>query len=139
MVNDIIETFDLTKIYELKGGNKKKIYALNEVNISVKEGETFGLLGPNGAGKTTMLQILTTLKQPTSGYAIIDGHNILKKPKVAKSQVALMLESKMLYYRITAYDNLKFFCKIYKVPNYKDKIKNMVNFLNFGILIGHRI
>ncbi len=121
MVRNIIETFDLSKNYKLKG-SKKEILALNKINISIKEGEIFGLLGPNGAGKTTMVQILTTLLQPTSGYAIVDGYNILKKPKYVKSRVGLMLESDMLYYRITGYDNLKFFAKIYNIPNYKQKI-----------------
>jgi len=124
MTKKIIETFDLTKIYQLKG-RKKEIKALDNVNISINEGEIFGLLGPNGAGKTTIIQILTTLLQPTSGYALIDGYNILKKPKQAKSKVSLMLESDMLYYRITAYDNLKFSCKIYNVSNYDQKIKDM--------------
>ena len=90
-----------------------------------------GLLGPNGAGKTTLIQILTTLLQPTSGHAIIDGYNILKKPKQIKAKVGLMLESEMLYYRITAYDNLKFFCKLYRIPNYKDKIYDIIE--NFGL------
>jgi len=130
MVNNIIETFDLTKIYPLKGG-KGEIKALDKINLTVKEGEIFGLLGPNGAGKTTLLYILTTLIQPTSGYAIIDGYNILKKPKYAKSKVALMLEGKMLYRRITGYDNLKFFCNIYNVPNYKEKIYHMAK--EFGL------
>ena len=123
MVYNIIETFDLTKIYHLKGKNFLK--ALDNINISIKEGEIFGLLGPNGAGKTTAIQIFTTLKQPTSGYAIIDGYDIIKKPKKAKEKVALMLEASMLYLRITAYDNLKFFCKIYKVPNFEEKIKRI--------------
>ena len=64
MQEPIIQTFDLTKIYQLKGG--KKITALNKVNMSIDKGEIFGLLGPNGAGKTTMIQILTTLLTPTS-------------------------------------------------------------------------
>ncbi len=130
MVRNIIETFDLSKKYKLKG-RKKEIIALNKVNISIKEGEIFGLLGPNGAGKTTMVQILTTLLQPTSGYAIIDGYNILKKPRQVKNRVGLMLESDMLYYRITAYDNLKFFSKIYDVSNYDKKIHNLAK--EFGI------
>ncbi len=125
MDKNIIETFDLSKIYKLKQ-RKREIVALNDVNLSIKEGEIFGLLGPNGAGKTTLIQILTTIKQPTSGYALIDGYNILKKPKKAKSKVALMLEDKMLYYRITAYDNLKFFCKIYNIPNYQKKINEII-------------
>ena len=130
ILNSIIETFDLTKIYPLKG-SKEGVTALNNVNISIKEGEIFGLLGPNGAGKTTLIQILTTIQSPTSGYALIDGYNILKSPNKAKSKIALMLEKKMLYFRITGYDNLKFFCKIYKVPNYKEKINSMAE--EFGL------
>ena len=121
MLNNIIETFDLSKIYTLKGKNQK-ILALNNVNLKIKKGEIFGLLGPNGAGKTTIINILTTLIQPTSGYAIVNGYNILKKPIYVKNGIALMLESDMLYYRLTGYDNLKFFCKIYKIQNYQEKI-----------------
>lgn len=127
--SNIVETFDLTKIYKLKG--KGEIKALDNINISIKEGEIFGLLGPNGAGKTTLIQILTTAIQPTSGYATIDGFNVLKEPLKAKSRIALMLGSEMIYYRITGYDNLKFFCKIYKVRNYKEKIYNIAE--KFGL------
>ena len=130
MTDKIIETFGLSKIYNLKGKNTH-VNALDNVNISIKKGEIFGFLGPNGAGKTTFIQILTTLLQPTSGYAIIDGYHLLKNAKKVKSKVALMLESDMLYYRLTAYNNLKFFCKLYKVSNYQQKIIKMVKI--FGI------
>ena len=128
MTDNIIETFDLSKIYYLKRKDKY-VNALDDVNISIKRGEIFGLLGPNGAGKTTLIQILTTLLRPTSGYAIIDGYHLLKNTKKVKSKVALMLESDMLYYRLTAYDNLKFFCKMYEVHNYQQKINDMVKLL----------
>ena len=124
MNDTIIETFNLSKVYHLKG-KQRSIKALDNVNLDIKRGEIFGLLGPNGAGKTTLIQILTTLLQPTSGYAIIDGHHLLKNPESVRSKVALMLESDMLYYRITGYDNLKFFCKLYNVQNYQEKIKIM--------------
>lgn len=130
MINNVIEAVDLTKIYKLKG-SKKEIIALNKVNLSVKEGEIFGLLGPNGAGKTTMIQIFTTLNSPTSGYAKLCGYNVQKKPVQAKNNIALMLDDKMLYNRLTAYNNLKFFCKIYNVPNYKEKIYKIVE--EFGL------
>ncbi|MBA7539269.1 Vitamin B12 import ATP-binding protein BtuD [subsurface metagenome] len=119
MNNKIIETFNLSKKYHLKKG--KIIHALDDVNIQINDGEKFGLLGPNGAGKTTMISILSTLIQPSSGYAIIDGDNILKKNNI-KSKIALMLGNDMIYYRITGYANLKFFCKIYGVKDYKKKI-----------------
>ena len=130
MANNMIETFDLTKIYKLKG-KRDEIIALNKVNLTIKEGEIFGLLGPNGAGKTTLIHILTTIKQPTSGFATIDGYSILKNPKQTKARIALMLDYQMLYNRITGYDNLKFFCKIYNVLNYREKINKIVK--EFGL------
>lgn len=120
----MIETFDLTKVYKLKGHNRE-ILALNEVNLSINKGEIFGLLGPNGAGKTTMVQVLTTLLHPTSGYALIDGFNILKQQLDIKKRIGLMLGKNMIYLRITGYDNLKFFCKIYDVKNYKERINEI--------------
>ena len=122
------ETFGLSKKYHLKGKDTY-INALDDVNISIKKGEIFSLLGPNGAGKTTFIQILTTLLLPTSGYALIDGYHLIKNARKVKSKVALMLQSDMLYYRITAHDNLKFFCKLYRVPNYEKKIVDMTKLL----------
>jgi len=118
---DIIETIDLSKIYKLKG-KKTEINALHKVNLSIKKGEIFGLLGPNGAGKTTLIQILTTITQPTSGYAKVNGYNVVQYPKKVKTLIGLMLGGDMLYYRLTGHDNLKFFCKIYKISNYQEKI-----------------
>ncbi len=126
----IIDIVNLTKIYKLKR-KKNEIVALNNINLSIQEGEIFGLLGPNGAGKTTLIQILATLLQPTSGHVIINQHNILKNTKQAKTNISLMLGSEMLYYRVSGYDNLKFFCKIYSISDYKKKILNWAK--DFGI------
>ena len=87
MTDKIIETFDLSKVYYLKGKNTH-IKALDDINLTIKKGEIFGLLGPKGAEKITLIQILTTLLHPTSGYALIDGYHILKNTKKVKSKVA---------------------------------------------------
>ncbi|MFX1569932.1 MAG: ABC transporter ATP-binding protein [Promethearchaeota archaeon] len=129
-MTEIIETSSLSKVYNLKGRHSE-IQALDKVNLSIKNGEIFGLLGPNGAGKTTLIQILTTITQPTSGSAFVNGFNVVTQPKKVKSLIGLMLDSQMLYYRITGYDNLKFFCRIYKIPNYKKKIEKISN--EFGL------
>ncbi|MFX1308521.1 MAG: ABC transporter ATP-binding protein [Promethearchaeota archaeon] len=121
MNNHIIQIFNLKKVYKLKG-KEKQIVALDNVNLNIKEGEKFGLLGPNGAGKTTLTSILTTLIQPTEGYALVDGFNILKSPTQVRKRVGLMLSSEMVYNRITGYHNLKFFAKIYQIKNYQEKI-----------------
>jgi ABC-type multidrug transport system ATPase subunit len=126
-MNPIIEAVNLSKEYRLK--HHKRILALNNVNLEVYKGEKLGLLGPNGAGKTTFVSILTTLIQPTTGYAIVNGYNILKEPNKVKKNIGLMLGSEMIYYRITGYRNLKFFAKIYEVPNYEQKIKEIARML----------
>jgi ABC-2 type transport system ATP-binding protein len=124
MSNYIIETFNLSKEYQLKK-KKEKVLALDDINLKIEKGEKFGLLGPNGAGKTTMVSILTTLLQPTNGYAIIDGYDILKNPYNVRRKIGLMLGSDMIYYRITGYANLKFFAKIYEIPNFEEKINDL--------------
>ncbi|MFX0024315.1 MAG: ABC transporter ATP-binding protein [Candidatus Hermodarchaeota archaeon] len=129
-MDKIIETVDLSKKYKIKGP-WKYLQALDKINLSVNEGEIFGLLGPNGAGKTTLIEILTTIKQPTSGYAKIKGFDVVTQPKKVKPLIGIMFASEMLYYRITGYDNLKFFCKIYKIPNYKKKIAEIAE--EFGL------
>jgi ABC-2 type transport system ATP-binding protein len=124
-----IEMFNLTKDYLLKGKGRK-ITALNNINLKIKKGEIFGLLGPNGAGKTTMVSILTTLIQPTSGYATVLGYNILKQPKLIKRKIGLMLGGEMIYYRLTGYNNLKFFCKLYNIKDFKLKINKLAEQFN---------
>ncbi len=129
MSEKIIETFDLTKEYRLKNG--ERILALNKINISINEGEIFGLLGPNGAGKTTLVSILSTLLQPTSGSAKIFGLDLQKNAKRIKRKIGLMLGDEMIYYRMTGLDNLKFFARIYRIKNAKQKIKDITT--NLGI------
>ncbi len=63
---NIIEIKNLTKVYQ-KRYSKKKITALNNVNLEIPQGIIFGLLGPNGAGKTTLIKILLEIAFPTSG------------------------------------------------------------------------
>ena len=67
-----IEVSHLTKHFE-------KLVALEDVNFSVTQGETFGFLGPNGAGKTTTIRILTGITVPTGGEAKIFGKDISGK------------------------------------------------------------
>ena len=62
----IIETINLTKRYG-------ELTALNNLNLTINEGDCFGFIGPNGAGKTTTIKILATLLKPSSGQANVCG------------------------------------------------------------------
>ena len=135
----VIETFDLTKEYKLKTGGK--ILALDNINISINEGEIFGLLGPNGAGKTTLVSILSTLLQPSSGSAEIYGLDISKhgNAKKIKHKIGLMLGAEMVYFRMTGSDNLKFFSRIYRIKNSSQKIKEITTKLGIYDKLGEYV
>jgi len=71
----IVETNKVKKIY----GTKENVYtALDEINLTVQEGEFVGIMGPSGAGKSTLLNLLATIDEPTSGDIEIDGTSITK-------------------------------------------------------------
>ncbi|MFW9821461.1 MAG: ATP-binding cassette domain-containing protein [Candidatus Thorarchaeota archaeon] len=124
-----VEIFDLCKDYILKGRGRK-ITALSNINLKAYRGEILGLLGPNGAGKTTMVSILTTLAQPTSGTVEVLGHNVVKEPWIIKRIAGVMFGSEMIYHRLTGYRNLKYYCKLYEISNYKEKIIEIAEKLN---------
>ncbi len=148
MLNSVsIEIENLYKEYQKKG---KKIVALNNVSLNIKEGEFIGLLGPNGAGKTTLTKILTTLLLPTSGEAYINDISIKEDKKIRKIVGAVFGETggRSLYYRLSIEDNLLFYStlsglskdvarkRISSLLNYfdlEDKRKTLVMKLSTGM------
>ena len=79
MNKNALKVEKLTKIYSKK--SSKKIVALNNLNLEVKDGEIFGLLGPNGAGKTTFLNILAGTVIKNSGVVNVWGHDLDTNPR----------------------------------------------------------
>jgi len=95
----------------------KEIVALDDVNFSVSKSELFGLLGPNGAGKTTATRILCTLLLPTSGTAHILGYDVVDDARDVQRTVNMVAGGeRMLYFRLTARENLAYFAELYNVP-----------------------
>jgi ABC-2 type transport system ATP-binding protein len=121
----MIELKNLTK--EFNG-----ITAVNHISFDVKEGEIFGLLGPNGAGKSTTIRLLCTLTMPTEGTATIGGHDIVKDDSKVRELVGLVSEKMIMYDRLTARENLKFFGKLYNIPNdvLDSRIKEMLELVH---------
>jgi len=112
-VKIIICTNDLSKYY----GKGSVIKAVDELNLEVYEGETFGLLGPNGAGKTTTVRLLNCIIKPTSGTATVNGYDILKDETEVKRVTGLLAESPGLYGKLSAHEFLEFMGALYDVPS----------------------
>lgn len=94
----------------------KKLVAVNRISFMVKKGEIFGLLGPNGAGKSTVIRMLCTLLRPTSGEARVAGFEIVKEAGKVREHIGLVAEKIILYDRLTARENLKFFGRLNHIP-----------------------
>lgn len=91
--------------------------AIKNLSFNVKKGEIFGLLGPSGSGKTTTIKILTGELTQTAGKAIVLGEDSKQFAKAAfKSKIGILSDNSSLYERLTVYDNLKLFCKLYNAP-----------------------
>ncbi len=118
----MIQATGITKEYTVskKRGffrkTKEKVIAVNDLDLTINKGEIVGLLGLNGAGKTTTIKMLSTLLLPTSGIITVDGENIEKNPKSIKQKVNMIAGGeRMLYWRLTGYENLVYFGKLYGI------------------------
>ena len=118
MTENAIEMENLTK----KFGD---FTAVDNLSLDIKENEIFGFLGPNGAGKSTTIRMLCTLSNPTSGSAKIAGYDIKKDPAKVRKKIGLVAEKMIMYDTLTAAENLRFFGKLYRIPN--KKLENRID------------
>lgn len=88
---------------------------LCDIGFDVASGEIFGLLGPSGAGKTTLIKILTGQLKQTSGRAAILGCDSGKLDGVTYRKIGMMLDNFGLYERLSGYENLRLYAKIYGI------------------------
>ena len=75
--------------------------AVDNLSFEVEDGQIYGFLGPNGAGKTTTMNIMTGYTASTSGEVIINGHDILTEPELAKTSIGYLQELPLLHYMMT--------------------------------------
>ena len=115
---------------EVKHVTKKygKAVAVEDISFSIKEGEIVGLLGPNGAGKSTTMNMLTGFIEQTEGEIIIDGYDILKKPKKAKKEIGYMPEGVPLYTDLTVREFVQYMAEIKQVDKKtrKEKVNQII-------------
>ena len=98
----MLQAIDLTKSY-------KQHLALNQLNLSISEGEIFCLLGANGAGKSTTINLFLNFIEPCKGQVLVNGTDVSKSPHVARRYLSYIPERVNLYPRLTGLENLACF------------------------------
>lgn len=119
-MNSHVYVEDLQRVFVSKKGlirkEKTTVHALKGISFDIKKGEIFGLLGENGAGKTTTIKILTTLLLPTSGKVRVLGMDPVTEEKKIRPLINFVFGGeRSLYWRLSARENLQYFCDLYKI------------------------
>ena len=114
----------LSKTYETSDWNgflrrkKTRVEAVKDVSLSMHQGQIIGLLGINGAGKTTTIKMLSTLLLPTTGRITIDGLDGVKDAMEVKKKINMIAGGeRMIYWRLTARENLWYYGQLYGIDN----------------------
>lgn len=99
---------------------------MDNVSLSIGDGEIVGLLGPNGAGKSTMMKILTCFIPPTSGEVKVCGYDIFDSPMEIKRSIGYLPEQNPLYYDMFVREFLGFVAGIHKIQNRKQRVEEII-------------
>ena len=126
---EIIKINNITKNY-------KNIKALNNISLSINEGELYGLLGVNGAGKTTLLKILSGLTNQTSGDFIVDGFTNNNMDEI-KRIIDISPQESAVAKNLTVIENLKFFQDLYNQRD-DDYLNEIINDLGLSEVVNQR-
>ena len=130
---EAIKIESLTKKY-------KDVVAVDNLTLSVEQGELFSLLGVNGAGKTTTIKMLSCLTQPTAGDAFLGGKSITKEPNAVKSIIAVSPQETAVAPGLSTRENLELICGVHGFSKDKRnaKIAELTELLDLQGVIGRK-
>lgn len=117
----LLEIKNLTKVFN------EDYYAVDDINLTIYEGEIFALLGASGSGKSTLLRMLAGFELPTSGQIILEG-KVLSRVPPYKRPINMMFQSYALFPHMSVYENIAFGLKQSKIPNkeIKERVEEML-------------
>jgi ABC-2 type transport system ATP-binding protein len=120
----MIETEHLAKEY----GNKR---AVDDLDLFVGRGESFGFLGPNGAGKTTTIRMLATLTKPSSGRAWINGFDVVEESSKVKQEFGIVQQHMSLNKELTVRENLELHARLHHLEKKerRERIDEMLDYV----------
>ena len=114
----LIKVEELTRLY---GPHR----AVDDIHFEVRRGEVLGFLGPNGAGKSTTMQMITGNLAPTHGRILINGIDILDRPKLAKAEIGYLPEQPPLYRELSVDEYLRFCARLNRIA--RARVSQAVN------------
>jgi ABC-2 type transport system ATP-binding protein len=131
----MIEINNVSKTYN---GTVK---AVDNLNLTIDDGEIFGFLGPNGAGKTTAIKMFTGILRPDSGNIRINGLDITQKALEAKKQIGYVPDDPNMFLRLKGLEYLNFMADIYDVSTKErqERIKALENRFEMSEALGDQI
>jgi len=115
----------------LKDVTKKygKFTAVDNLNLEIEEGDSFGFLGPNGAGKTTTILMAVGILRPTYGEIKVFDKDIRREIEI-KKRIGVVSEQQYLYNNMTAYEYLNFFAELYDVDS--DRVNEILDYMRLS-------
>jgi ABC-2 type transport system ATP-binding protein len=117
IIRDLTKSFVYQSTPAISKMKKLKIkkLALDNISLTIHDGEIFGLIGPIGAGKTTLIKILSTVILPDKGTATINNYDVVKDAGSVKRIIGVVSSeaSRSFYWRLTGTQNIKFFASLY--------------------------
>ena len=122
MMRPAIETHALTKSFRkvrtyrdalMYPWRRPTLLAVDDVSLTIEQGEVFGVLGENGAGKTTLIRMLTTSLLPSSGSAFVDGFDVVREARHVRGAIGLVgSDERSFFSELTGRQNLEFFAAL---------------------------
>ena len=106
---------------------------LRGLDFEVESGEFVALLGPNGAGKTTFLRILASLSRPAMGTVSIAGYNLPQQAAAVRRRLGVVSHLPLLYGDLTAEENLRFYGRMYSVPEMEPRITEVLEMVGLAV------
>ncbi|MDD3233187.1 MAG: ABC transporter ATP-binding protein [Candidatus Methanomethylophilus sp.] len=99
-------------------------HAVRDLNLAI-DNEIYGLLGPNGSGKTTTVSMLTTLLAPTSGRALIEGHDVIAEKQAVRECISYVPQHMAVDPRLTGWENVDLFARLYGLRDRSERKKRV--------------
>jgi ABC-2 type transport system ATP-binding protein len=109
------------------------VQALAGIDLVVPRGSVLGVLGPNGAGKTTAVKVLTTLLQPDSGRALVDGRDVVAEAEAVRRSIGLAGQSAAVVEELSGRENLEFVGRLFHLSTSDSKARATELLENFGL------